>query len=50
MPAIARQAGAVVIEINPEPTALTGMVSSYLIPGKAAEIMNRILSGLEMNR
>jgi NAD-dependent deacetylase len=50
MPAIARQAGAVVIEINPEPTALTGMVSSYLIPGKATEIMNRILSGLEMNR
>jgi NAD-dependent deacetylase len=47
MPIIARQSGAIVIEINPEPTALTGMISNYLIRGTAAEVMNRIVSGLE---
>lgn len=50
MPIIAKQSGAVVIEINPEPTALTGMISNYLIPGKAADVMNRIISGLEKKR
>ncbi|MCK7503300.1 MAG: hypothetical protein MZV70_03770 [Desulfobacterales bacterium] len=34
MPIIAKQAGAVVIEINPEPTPLTGVISNYLIPGQ----------------
>ena len=50
MPIIARQAGARVIEINPEPTPLTAAVSSYLIPGGAGEVMNRILAGLEQAR
>jgi NAD-dependent deacetylase len=47
MPVIARQSGAIVIEINPEPTALTGTISNYLIRGTAGEVMNRIVSGLE---
>jgi NAD-dependent deacetylase len=46
MPIIARQSGAVVIEINPEPTPLTGTISNYLIQGRAGEVMNAILSGL----
>ena len=50
MPIIAKQSGAVVIEINPEPTPLTGVISNYLIPGKAGDIMNRIISGLEAQR
>jgi NAD-dependent deacetylase len=47
MPIIARQSGAVVIEINPEPTPLTGVISNYLIQGRAGEVMNGIVSGLE---
>jgi NAD-dependent deacetylase len=50
MPIIAKQSGAVVIEINTEPTPLTGFISNYLIQGKAGEVMNRIISGLEANR
>jgi NAD-dependent deacetylase len=50
MPVIAKESGAVVIEINPEPTDLTGRVSDYLIPGKAADVMNRIVAGLEAKR
>lgn len=47
MPVVARESGAVVIEINPEPTPLTGAVSDFLIPGRAGEIMDRILAELE---
>jgi NAD-dependent deacetylase len=50
MPAIAKESGAIVIEINPEPTALTGSISDYLIRGKAGDVMNRIISGLEAKR
>ena len=50
MPIIAKQSGAVVIEINPEPTPLTGVISNYLIPGTAGDVMNRIISGLEAQR
>jgi NAD-dependent deacetylase len=50
MPILAKQAGAVVIEINPEPTPLTGLISDFLILGEAGEIMNRIISGLEARR
>ena len=50
MPVIAKEAGAVVIEINPEPTALTGGISDYLIQGKAGDVMNRIVAGLEAKR
>jgi NAD-dependent deacetylase len=50
MPVIAKESGAIVIEINPEPTALTGRISNYLIRGRAGEVMNRILAGLEAKR
>ncbi len=50
MPLIAKENGAVVIEINPEATPLTGVVSDILIPGKAGEIMNRILAALDKGR
>jgi NAD-dependent deacetylase len=47
MPVIARHSGAKVIEINPEPTPLTGRISDYLIQGKAGKVMNGILAELE---
>jgi hypothetical protein len=36
-----------VIEINPEPSALTGSVSDYLVAGKAGEVTSRIVAKLE---
>jgi NAD-dependent deacetylase len=50
MPVIAKESGAVVIEINPEPTPLTGAVSDFLIKGRAGEIMNRVVAELEKRR
>jgi NAD-dependent deacetylase len=47
MPVIARQAGAKVIEINPEATPLTGSISDYLIQGKAGETLSALLAALE---
>ena len=47
MPIIARQSGARVIEINPEPTPLSSAISHYLIRGGAGEVMNRIVAGLD---
>jgi len=47
MPVIAKESGAKVIEINPEPTPLTGNVSDYLIRGKAGAVMNQIIQELE---
>lgn len=43
MPHIARQSGAMVVEINPEPTPLTGAVSSLLVQGKAGEAVSSIV-------
>ncbi len=39
--------GAKVIEINAEPTPLTGIVSDYLIEGKAGEILPKIVKEVE---
>ena len=47
MPVVAKETGAKVIEINPEPTPLTGEISDYLIKGKAGDVMNRIMAYLE---
>jgi NAD-dependent deacetylase len=47
IPVIAKQSGAVVIEINAEPTPLTGQVSDYRIGGSAGEVTHRIVAGLE---
>ena len=46
MPVIARDNGAVVIEINPDPTPLTHSISDFLIPGKAGEIMARLVDAV----
>jgi len=47
MPVIAKQSGATVIEINPEPTPLTHATSDVLLQGRAGEVMNRILRELD---
>jgi len=39
--------GAKVIEINAEPTPLTGIISDYLIEGKAGEILSKIVKEVE---
>jgi NAD-dependent deacetylase len=47
MPVIAREAGAKIIEINPEKTSLTHRISDYLIAGKAGDVTRRIVAALE---
>ncbi len=47
MPAVAKESGAKIIEINPERTPLTGDISDYLIKGPAGDVMNRIMADLE---
>lgn len=47
IPEIARNAGAKVIEINPEKTELTGSISDYLIRGPAGRVMQQVLEQLE---
>jgi NAD-dependent deacetylase len=47
MPVISKEAGAKVIEINPERTPLTGTVSDYIILGKAGEVTRKIVAKLE---
>ena len=46
MPAVAKESGAKIIEINPERTPLTGDISDYLIKGPAGDVMNRIMADL----
>ncbi len=47
IPVIAKENGAVIIEINPERTPLTGRISDYLIKGKAGNIISDILATME---
>ncbi len=47
MPVIAKQSGATVIEINPEPTPLTGTTSTILVQGKAGKAMREITAEVE---
>lgn len=46
MPNIAKEHGALVIEINPEPTPLTGFVSDFLIQGTAGEMMTALVAAV----
>jgi NAD-dependent deacetylase len=46
MPLLAKENGAQVIEINPEPTPLTGRISNYLIQGGSGAVLNDILAGV----
>ncbi len=50
MPVIAKQQGAAVIEINPEPTPLTDDISDMLLRGPAGEIMNRLTAEVERRK
>jgi NAD-dependent protein deacetylase/lipoamidase len=43
IPTLAKQSGAKVVEINMEPTPLTGFVSDYLIQGSAGTILPQIM-------
>ena len=47
MPVVAKESGAIVIEINPESTVLTDDISAYLIKGPAGDTMNRIMAELD---
>ena len=44
LPLIAKKAGAMVIEVNPEPTPFTELVSDYFLVGKAGEILQRMVA------
>jgi len=50
IPMMAKEAGATVIEINMEPTPLTGQVSDYLISGSAGEIIPAIVEEVKRQR
>jgi NAD-dependent deacetylase len=47
IPTLAKQSGAKVVEINMEPTPLTGFVSDYLIQGSAGQILPRIVEEIK---
>ncbi len=50
MPIIAKQNGAFIIEINPEPTPLTHRISDVTVLGPAGEAMNQIVARVEAIR
>ncbi len=47
IPLIAKQTGAQVIEINPERSNYTKMITDIHLPGKASDMMNRLLELIE---
>ncbi len=47
IPEVAKHYGAVVIEINPETTPLTGRVSDYFLRGSAGALMRRLVAAVE---
>jgi NAD-dependent deacetylase len=48
IPVIAQKSGAVIIEINPEPTPLTERTSDYFLRGKAGQMMNAIVEAIRI--
>ncbi len=50
LPVIAKRAGAFIIEINPEPTPLTGHISDVTLLGPAGDIMTAIVSRVDALR
>ena len=50
MPIIAKRSGAVIIEVNPEPTPLTGQVTDLALMGKAGEVMSRLVEEVEKRK
>lgn len=47
IPLIAKQSGATIIEINPEPTPFTENITDYLLPGKAAKTVENLVKTVE---
>jgi len=47
IPVTAKESGAVVVEINPESTPLTGSISDYIIKGNAGKIIKEIVAEVE---
>lgn len=43
IPRIAKESGAAVVEINPEPTPLTGTVTDIHLPGSASEVIREMV-------
>ena len=43
IPRIAKESGAAVVEINPEPTSLTGTVTDIRLPGSASEVIREMI-------
>jgi NAD-dependent deacetylase len=50
MPFIAKDNGAVIIEINPEPTPLTSRISNLPLLGAAGSIMPRLIKAVQRRR
>jgi NAD-dependent deacetylase len=50
IPITAKERGAIVIEINMEPTPLTDQISDYLISGSAGEIIPAIVEEVKQSR
>ena len=46
IPSMAKDHGAVVVEINLEETPLTGVISDYIIKGPAGEILPEVIAAL----
>ena len=47
IPGIAKEAGAGIIEINVEPTHLTSLVTNIFLPGKAGEIVPKLVDAVK---
>ena len=47
LPRVAKMAGAKVVEVNAEPTPLTGIISDYIIEGKCGEILPKVVEEVE---
>jgi NAD-dependent deacetylase len=50
IPMTAKERGAIVIEINMEPTPLTDQISDYLISGSAGEIIPAIVDQVKRSK
>jgi NAD-dependent deacetylase len=50
MPFIAKDSGAAIIEINPEPTSLTSHISDLTLLGAAGSIVPRLIKGDQRQR
>jgi NAD-dependent deacetylase len=47
LPVVAKRAGALVVEVNPEPTPLTGAVTDVFLEGGAASVMQALVEAVE---